>query len=176
MDIKPATEADLPALIRLHDSAFGTVFEGRLVADLMAADLAAISLVASVEGDVILGHILFSPLLVEVGCDTALALALAPLAVAPAHQRQGVGSALVAAGLDEARRQGWDCAVVLGHPEYYRHFGFAPEPLQGFQAPFEGPAFMALELRQSALSGRKGRIIYPEPFGIPAHADPVPAG
>jgi putative acetyltransferase len=173
MDIKPATKVDLPALIRLHDAAFGSAFEGRLVADLMAAELAAISLAAYRTGE-IAGHILFSPLLVEVGDDTVLALALAPLAVDPAHQRKGLGHALVEAGLHQARIQGWEAIVVLGHPEYYSRFGFAAPPLQGFRAPFDGPAFMALELRNGALSDRKGRIIYPAPFGIPATTDAAP--
>jgi putative acetyltransferase len=175
MDIKPATKVDLPALIRLHDAAFGSAFEGRLVADLMAAELAAISLAAYRTGE-IAGHILFSPLLVEVGDDTVLALALAPLAVDPAHQRKGLGHALVEAGLRQARTQGWEAIVVLGHPEYYRRFGFSAAPLQGFRAPFEGPAFMALELRSGTLSDRNGRIIYPEPFGIPATADAAAVG
>lgn len=165
MDIKPARRSDLRALIAVHDAAFGTPFEGRLVADLMAADLDAISLVASNDTE-LLGHILFSPLLVEVDGEAIAALALAPLAVMPGRQNQGVGTALMEAGLARARAEGWDAVVVLGHPEYYSRFGFSPEAMRGFAAPFDGPAFMALELRKGALSGRRGRIIYPAPFGI----------
>ncbi|WP_374310811.1 GNAT family N-acetyltransferase [Dongia sp.] len=163
MDIKAAHRSDLPALIALHDAAFGTPYEGRLVADLLAANLDAISLVASNSVE-LLGHILFSPLLVEVDGEAIAALALAPLAVMPGRQGQGVGTALMEAGLAQARAEGWDAVVVLGHPEYYSRFGFTAAALQGFAAPFDGPAFMALELRKGALSGRRGRIIYPAPF------------
>lgn len=169
MDIKAARRSDLRTLMAVHDAAFGTPYEGRLVADLMAADLDAISLVASDDKELphaFLGHILFSPLLVEIDGEAIAALALAPLAVMPGRQRQGVGTALVKTGLAQARAEGWDAVIVLGHPEYYSRFGFSADLLQGFEAPFDGPAFMALELRKGALSGRKGRINYPKPFGI----------
>ncbi len=165
MNIKAARRSDLRAIIAIHDAAFGTPDEGRLVADLMAADLDAISLVASNDAE-LLGHILFSPLLVEVEGEAIAALALAPLAVMPGRQDQGVGTALMDAGLAQARAEGWEAVIVLGHPEYYSRFGFSAAAAQGFAAPFDGPAFMALELRESALSGRRGKIIYPAPFGI----------
>nr|WP_298683303.1 N-acetyltransferase [uncultured Dongia sp.] len=163
MDIRETSAADLAALIALHDAAFGGPHEGRLVADLIARDLAAISL-AAVEGGRIVGHILFSPLVVEVDSDTALGLALAPLAVHPSRQRAGIGTALTQAGLDAARQAGWEAVIVLGHPSYYARFGFSADLARGFESPFAGPAFMALELTKSALSGRKGKIIYSSPF------------
>ena len=170
MDIRTALAADLPALMALHDAAFGTPFEGKLVADLMAADLAALSLVAREDGRIV-GHILFSPMIVEIDGETALALALAPLAVDPRFQRRGIGTALTRSSLAWARKAGWEAVIVLGHPEFYARFGFRADLAEGFQAPFSGPAFMALELTKSSLSGSKGRIIYPTPFGIPADED-----
>jgi|JI10StandDraft_1071094.scaffolds.fasta_scaffold15950_5 putative acetyltransferase len=170
MDIRTTSAADLAPLMALHDAAFGTRFEGQLVADLMAADLAALSL-AAVERGRILGHILFSPLIVEIDGETVLALALAPLAVEPDHQRRGIGTALTEAGLVQARKAGWEAVIVLGHPEFYARFGFRADLAAGFDAPFSGPAFMALELTKGALSGRKGKVIYPAPFGIPAPGD-----
>ncbi|MBK8159869.1 MAG: N-acetyltransferase [Rhodospirillaceae bacterium] len=170
MDIRTTSAADLAALTALHDAAFGTLFEGKLVAELMAADLAALSLVALEDGNIV-GHILFSPMIVEIDGETVLALALAPLAVHPDHQRRGIGSALTKVGLARARKAGWEAVIVLGHPEFYARFGFRADLAQGFDAPFSGPAFMALELTNASLSGRKGRIIYPAPFGIPASGD-----
>lgn len=167
MNIRTASAEDLSALIALHDAAFGTPDEGKLVADLAAAHMAVVSLVA-VKDARIVGHILFSPLIAEIEGETALALSLAPLAVHPAHQRQGIGSALTKAGLGQARAAGWEAVIVLGHPDFYPRFGFSAELAQGFEAPFSGPAFMGLELTKNSLSGRKGRIIYPAPFGIPA--------
>ncbi|MBI2256220.1 MAG: N-acetyltransferase [Proteobacteria bacterium] len=163
MDIKAANEADLPALIKLHDAAFGTPHEGRLVGDLHHADLAAISLMA-MEGAAILGHVVFSPLAIEVDNETVLGLALAPLAVTPARQRQGIGTALMEAGLVAAAQHGWQAVIVLGQPRFYERFGFSPALARGFQTPFAGPYLMALELSEGTLSGRKGKIIYAKPF------------
>lgn len=170
MDIRTTSAADFAPLIALHDAAFGTKFEGQLVADLMAADLAALSLVALEDGRIV-GHILFSPMIVEIDGETALALALAPLAVDPQFQRRGIGTALTKAGIAWARQAGWEAVIVLGHPEFYARFGFRADLAAGFDAPFSGPAFMALELTKAALSGRKGKIIYPTPFGIRAPGD-----
>jgi putative acetyltransferase len=168
MTVRKAEAADLPAIRKIHDAAFGGPGEAKLVADLVAAGLDAISLVA-LAGPEIIGHILFSPLLVELNGAPIRALALAPLGVAPAHQRRGFGSTLTLAGLAEARESGWEAVIVLGHPEYYASLGFRADLASGFLAPFQGPAFMGLELREGALSGAKGRIIYPVSFGI---ADP----
>jgi putative acetyltransferase len=170
IDIKETGVADLAALTALHDAAFGGPHEGRLVADLMAGGLAAISL-AAVEDGVIVGHILFSPLVVEVDGDTALGLALAPLAVHPSRQQIGIGTALTQAGLAAAGQAGWEAVIVLGHPTYYARFGFSADLAKGFESPFAGPAFMALELTKSALSGRKGKIIYSSPFTDMASGD-----
>jgi putative acetyltransferase len=103
---------------------------------------------------------------VEVGGKAIRALALAPLGIAPAYQRRGIGQLLARAGLAEARAQGWEAVIVLGQPEYYGKFGFRAALTTGFKAPFRGPAFMGLELRSGALSGEKGRIIYPVSFGV----------
>ncbi len=174
MDIRPAQAADLAAITALHDAAFGTPGEGQLVTDLTKAGLAILSLVAQ-TGTEIAGHILFSPLLVETDRDIVLALALAPVAVSPARQGQGIGTSLVKRGLDAARAEGWEAVIVLGHPAYYRRFGFSPEPIAGFRGPFEGPAYMGLELRPGTLSHRNGRIIYPSAFGLPEEAPPIRA-
>ncbi len=163
--IRKAEAADLPAIRKIHDAAFGGPGEGRLVADLAADGLDTLSLVA-IEDEAVVGHVLFSPLLVEVDGKAIRALALAPLGIAPAYQRRGIGQLLARAGLAEARALGWDAVIVLGHPEYYGKFGFRAALTAGFKAPFQGPAFMGLELRAGALSGEKGRIIYPVSFGI----------
>lgn len=172
--IRKAEAADLPAIRKIHDAAFGGPGEGKLVADLTADGLDTISLMAIEDGTAV-GHVLFSPLLVEVGGRAIRALALAPLGIAPAYQRRGIGQSLTRAGLAEALAHGWEAVIVLGHPEYYGKFGFRAALTAGFKAPFRGPAFMGLELRAGALSGEKGRIIYPVSFGIDDTA-PVSVG
>lgn len=169
MNIRAANLTDLPAIVQLHDTAFGTVFEGRLVTELHQADLAPISLVATqpdkmTQAGKILGHVLFSPLMVEVDQRAVKALALAPVAVDPISQKQGIGTALIKAGLVAAAQHDWQAVIVLGEPHFYQRFGFSAALAAGFESAFASPYLMALELSPRSLSGQKGRIIYAEPF------------
>ncbi len=111
------------------------------------------------------GHILFSRLVIECERSSLVAVSLAPMAVIPQYQRQGIGSALVRAGLAAFRQAGQRIAVVLGHPEYYPRFGFSAQLAEGLDSPFSGgAAWMALELTPGALTGITGRVIFPPPF------------
>ena len=82
------------------------------------------------------------------------------------HQRRGIGSALVRAGLDAVREAGYRAVIVLGHPEYYPRFGFSPELAEKLASAFSGNAFMALELVPGALRGTRGKVTYPAAFGV----------
>ncbi|WP_131763948.1 GNAT family N-acetyltransferase, partial [Actinomadura fibrosa] len=95
------------------------------------------------------------------------ALALAPVAVLPAYQRQGAGGAAVEAALAAAAGRGERLVVVLGHPEYYPRFGFERASRHGVTAPFEVPdeALMALVLDGPG-PVPSGAIEYPAPFGV----------
>jgi putative acetyltransferase len=101
----------------------------------------------------VIGQIMFSRLVSETGLGLAQ---LSPLAVRPDWQGQGVGAALVEAGLEGCRSLGLDGVVVLGHPDYYPRFGFTPEAAAALSSPFSGqPSFMALALRAGLdLTGR----------------------
>ena len=123
------------------------------------------SLVAE-EGGRVVGHILFSDLPIVTADGTVEALALAPLAVLPSHQRRGIGSLLVREGLRACREAGHRIVVVLGHPEFYPRFGFSAELAERLKSPFSGPAFMAAELVPGALEGVEGEVRYPPPFGL----------
>ena len=94
------------------------------------------------------------------------ALALAPMAVHPEFQSQGIGSRLVREGLERCRNLGHRIVVVVGHPEFYPRFGFTPARAKGLEAPFPVPdeAFMVTELVPGALDGVSGMIVYPAPF------------
>ena len=86
------------------------------------------------------------------------------MAVAPAAQRTGIGSALVRAGLQECQRAGAELCVVLGHPDYYPRFGFQPASQLGLSCKWPVPdeVFMALEFIEGAARGG-GRAHY-HPF------------
>ncbi|WP_218578576.1 GNAT family N-acetyltransferase [Vineibacter terrae] len=149
----------------LHRVAFGGDGEARLVERLRRDRLVAASLVALADGDVI-GHILFSDLAVEVDGRTVRAAALAPMAVRPDRQRQGVGTRLVSAGLSIVQDRGYAAVVVLGHADYYPRFGFSAALARRLAAPFSGDSFMALELIPGALDGASGAVSYPPAFEL----------
>ena len=129
-----------------------------------AGGYARLSLVADLGGQVV-GHILFSDLPIVTATGTVPALALAPLAVTPSLQRQGIGSLLARQGLEACRLARHRVVVVLGHPEYYPRFGFSAELALRLQSPYAGPSFMAVELVAGALDGISGRVEYAPPFG-----------
>jgi putative acetyltransferase len=164
MVIREGTPADDSAIRHLNDAAFGGTNESKLIEDLRAAGLVAVELVA--VDPLVDGHILFSVLDVIIGETPVRALSLAPMAVRPERQRRGIGSALVRAGLQQARERGWQAVVVLGHQDYYPRFGFSAALARPLKAPFSGASFMALELAPGALQGGAGRVVYPPAFGI----------
>lgn len=155
--IREENDSDIPAIRRVNELAFGREVEGQLVDALRDAGAATLSLVAT-EGDEIVGHILFSPVTIECEEGKSEALGLAPLAVVPAHQKKGIGKKLAQEGLKKLKEMGWSAVVVIGHPEYYPHFGFMPASKYGLRCEFEeaGDAFMALELVSGSLAGKAG--------------------
>lgn len=138
--------------------AFGGPNEAALVARLHADGAAAIALVACIGGAVA-GHILFSPMIAPMR-----ALALAPLAVAPEHQRRGIGAALVRAGMARAAAEGCQAVFVLGDPAYYRRFGFSAESARGFASPYAGPHLMVAALVGGNLPVTTGEIVHAPAF------------
>jgi putative acetyltransferase len=157
---------DVTAIRRAHEEAFGRLAEADLVDALRARGKATLSLVA-VRGERVVGHVLFSAVTIEAGDEVTAALGLGPMAVLPAHQRAGVGSLLVRAGLEACRRAGHGSVVVLGHPEYYPRFGFVPAARHGlaWEHPAPDEVFMVLELRPGALTGAGGIVRYEPEFG-----------
>ena len=163
MIVRAQTHADHCAIRTLNVQAFGGEYEASLIDRLRADELASVSLVA-VDDDGIVGHIMFSALAVTMHGWAVKSAALAPMAVAPARQRQGIGSTLVRRGLDALAEQGFEAVFVLGHPAYYPRFGFKADLARRLASPYSGAAFMALELSPDALSGDTGCVTYPDAF------------
>ena len=86
------------------------------------------------------------------------------MAVEPARQRRGVGSALVRRGIEVCRARGYDLILVVGHRDYYPRFGFSAERARTLDSVYSCDAFMALELTHGALEDRTGSVRYPAPF------------
>lgn len=163
ISIRAEAPADVAAIRAVNSEAFGRADEADLVDRLRTDDVVVASLVAENAGRVV-GHILFSRLPTSAEDREIVGAALAPVAVCPPVQRQGVGSALVRAGLQRCRDLHIEAVVVLGHPTYYPRFGFSAALARRLDAPFSGPAFMALALVPRALDAG-GTVRYPAAFG-----------
>jgi putative acetyltransferase len=163
--IRPETPADAAAVRRVNEQAFGRAVEADLVDALRDAGAAILSLVAEADGEVV-GHVLFSPLSIETATGVHEAVALAPLAVVPERQRQGIGTRLVEDSLARLRDGGHAAVVVIGHAAYYPRFGFLRASRWGLGVTFEVPdeAFMALELVPGFLAGCAGTVRYRPEF------------
>jgi putative acetyltransferase len=158
--IRPEQSPDHDDVRRVLDEAFGQPDESRLV-DALRDDPGCVSLVAEQDGRVV-GHVFFTPVRV----DGFAASALGPMAVEPELQRRGIGSRLVRHGLEVCRDRGAPAVFVLGHPQYYPRFGFAPASGFGIRCEFPAPdeAFLALELRPGALRDVRGTVRYHPAF------------
>ena len=163
--IRPERPEDASQVRHVNELAFGQPTEADLVDRLRQACTETLSLVA--EDDTVVGHILFTPVVIESADHRVLGTGLAPMAVLPDRQRQGIGSQLVRRGLDMLRERGCPFVIVVGHPEYYPRFGFEPASTHGLACQWEGvpdPAFMVLVLDAHAMAGVSGVARYREEF------------
>jgi putative acetyltransferase len=165
--IRLRVSTDDAAIAAVVTAAFGGPDEATLIAQLrtdgdMVAEFVALDAAA------VVGHIAFSRLDVRAGSEALRTVALAPVAVAPGHQQQGIGGALIRHAHTCLRDEGEDLVVVLGHPAYYPQFGFSSLLAKLLDAPYAGEAFMALELKPGVLGALKWRVTYPRAFD-PAH-------
>ena len=166
--VRHETPDDIEAVHRVEEAAFARPNEADAVDAVRRSGGATLSLVASIE-DEIVGHIMFSPVRIETADGVLEVLGLAPLAVLPEYQRQGVGSMLTRAGLEECRALGAECVILLGHPDYYPRFGFELASHYGLRYPEPVPdeAFMVIELKKGCLAGRGGLVHFlPEWEGV----------
>jgi len=166
-EIRESVPDDLPSIAVLYPDAFPDEDLLPLVRKLLQDVSVAFSLVGII-GSSVVGHIVFTTCSVA-GSSDKVAL-LGPLAVAPAWQRQGIGSAIVRAGLQRLENIGATHVYVLGDPAYYGRLGFVAEgrvaPPYPLPAEWRG-AWQSMSLR-SAEPRRQGRLCVPQPWRQPA--------
>ena len=161
IEIRPEQASDALAIRELNGLAFGQELEGQIVDALRTSGAISLSLVAIVENQIV-GHILYSP--VQIG--ELAGVGLGPLAVVPSHQRQGIGSQLIAAGNQRVNEAGCPFIVVMGHADYYPRFGFAPASQRRITCEWDVPddVFMILVFDEGKMRGVSGLAKYRPEF------------
>ena len=156
------TPEDIAGIRAVVEAAFGQPAEADLVDGLRCSGALTLSAMA-VIGSRIVGHVAFSPITIG---ERYAALALAPVAVAPDCQRQGIGTAMIRWSLEECKRLEHGVIIVVGAAGYYHRFGFIPASAFGIQCPFSVPAeaFMILALSPGAVAGYGGMVRYHAEF------------
>lgn len=162
--VRKETAQDRNAVFAVNVAAFPTEAEARLI-DLLRESISNhVSLVA-VDNGTLVGHIMFTPVRLD-SFDELRVMGLGPMAVAPAAQRGGIGTALVNAGLQHCRDSGAGAVAVLGHPGFYPRFGFKPSSRWQIRSEYDVPeeVFMLVELLPDYLADCEGIIRYHPAF------------
>jgi putative acetyltransferase len=164
MIIREEIDSDREAIYKVNTAAFPADDEAKLVDRLRDSGSDLVSLVAE-ENAIIVGHILFSPAQLEEYIELKL-MGLAPMAVLPEFQNQGVGSKLVEAGLNRCRELEIGAVIVLGHPQFYPRFGFFPASTFNTRSAYDvaDENFMAQELTPNYLANYQGKFDYHPAF------------
>jgi putative acetyltransferase len=167
--IRPEKPEDRETIRKVYEEAFSGEEEAGLVEKLRDDPqfIPGLSLVAECNHEVI-GHILFFPVSIATTAGPVPALSLAPLGIRTAFQRKGIGSALTRHGLSECTRLGHRIVICVGHPQFYRRFGFGPARASGLEIPFPAPdeAFLVRALVPDAMKGVTGLVRYPDAFPV----------
>jgi putative acetyltransferase len=151
----------------IYKAAFGQATEADLVETLHKSCPERLALVAEEHGQVV-GHILFTPATITTAGDEKITgMGLAPIAVTPDLQGQGIGSRLVTVGLAILKEERCPFVIVLGHPHYYPRFGFVPAEQHHIRCQWPdvpSEAFLILIMDEAAMRGVSGIASYREEF------------
>lgn len=157
---------DYSSIKELNDLAFGQTQESELIDKLRKNGEELLSLVA-VDDEKRVGHILFTLVIIDTNNGSVQGMGLAPMAVLPKYQNNGIGSLLVKKGIDRLKDKNCPFIIVLGHPEYYPRFGFEKASLHNIKCQWNDvpeEAFMILILDKKKMSGVSGIGRYRDEF------------
>jgi len=178
LKIRKSTESDLNDVLDIETQAFGNEKGPEIVGLVngLLVDPTAMPLLSllAVNDDQTIGHILFTKARITYSKESISAVILAPLAVIPDTQCQGVGGQLIEEGLRLLSESGVELVFVLGHPDYYPRHGFKPAGALGFEAPYPIPdehanAWMVQELRPGVIGSVSGKVICADVLNQPEH-------
>jgi putative acetyltransferase len=162
-DVRPVQAADRDAVRRVNGAAFGGDRVPDMVEALVASGDALVGLVAEVDG-VVVGHVQLNRSWIDARERLVEVAVLSPLATEPDHQRQGIGTALVAAAIETAREAGQPAVFLEGDPDFYSSRGFASGVALGFGRPsprVPEPAFQVALLDEDL---PRGPFVYCQTF------------
>ncbi|RIX53702.1 GNAT family N-acetyltransferase [Paenibacillus nanensis] len=169
ISIRPEKAGDREAIRNVNFAAFGNRNdEADLIDRIRESEsfVPELSLVAVLQQEIV-GHVMLSKAAVYNGKTKHTVIALAPLAVQPEYQKQGIGKRLVQEGLKLGKELGFPLGFLIGHPDYYPKLGFKPArsfgyELKQYNVPDE--VFMVSELQDGALDSVQGEFMYPNAF------------
>lgn len=168
IQIREERPDDIKKIRQVNTEAFGKENEANLVDAIRNSPyfIPELSLVAYTENQQVIGHILLSEISIVNQDEQWSTIGLAPMAVSPSFQNNGIGSLLVKEAVKRCRELGYKHIAVLGHPNFYPKFGFQISKHYHIEPPFPVPdeVFMVLELEEGSLKNIKGKVKYPEAF------------
>ena len=175
MIIRETKDADLKDILFIEREAFKSDKEANLTKEMLADPTAKplLSLIAIIENQPV-GHILFTNGKISNNPNKVSISLLAPLAIIPQYQKQGIGGMLIKKGLEILSKSGVDLVFVLGHPKYYPKYGFTPANTFGIKAPYPIPeevadAWMIQTLNPKVIGTVSGKVICCEALNKPIH-------
>lgn len=176
IQIRETEVSDYVDIMEVERKAFGYEKEAELVSQLLEdkSGQPIISLLAFHNNEAI-GHILFTKVTFEGNANSPLMYILAPLAVKPGFQNQGVGGMLINKGLSRLKKIDAKMVFVLGHKAYYPKYGFIPDAISlGYDAPYPIPAehadtWMVQATSSEGLCQVKGKVVCADTLNKPEH-------
>ncbi|MFC1630013.1 GNAT family N-acetyltransferase [Patescibacteria group bacterium] len=169
INIRSENPEDYNTIYEINKQAFNDEIEAKLINIIRHSSnfIPNLSLVA-LKDNKIVGHILFSQARIKNKETERPILILAPIAVLPEFQKQGIGSLLVKRGLEVSQSLNYDIVALIGYPEFFSFFGFVSAKSNGLEVSLNtaipDEAFMVYELKKDILSGVKGVVEFPSYF------------
>jgi len=164
--IRPENKEDLSTIKNVNDEAFGQPEEGNVINEIRKSDSQILSLVAEIEGSIV-GHIFYSEAKIDCNNVSIKGMGLAPMAVLPEYQKQGIGKKLIIDSLEMLNTKDIPFIIVLGHEEYYPKFGFEKASKYDIKCQWKGvpdEAFMIMILDKEIMAGVSGVATYRKEF------------
>ncbi|MBD3208596.1 MAG: GNAT family N-acetyltransferase [Candidatus Nealsonbacteria bacterium] len=164
--IRAEKPEDYAAIYEINKRAFNSEFEAKLIDTIRHSNnfISDLSLVALKDNSIV-GHILFSQANIKSREKERPVLILAPIAVLPEFQKQGIGSLLVKKGLHKSQTLGYDIVALIGYPGFFSRFGFSPARSKGLELSLKGDipeeSFMVYELKKGVLGDVEGIVDFP---------------